>query len=160
MLKVKRQQMLNGFISTIVKESDLDVSEFWKFREFYSPGYFTHNETNVNYVQPFVIVNNLKTSGIISELLTYNSKLLKSHDSLLDEDVDLTEIVATFEDADVLINSNKLCLFEMDNRYHLYFIKPIDQMMEVNGLFDYRSGERELLKNKVWFNYTVIEIPK
>jgi len=63
-LKVKRQQMLNHFISTIKENNDIDAKEFWKFREFYSPGFFTHNEINVNYIQPFVIVDNQKTSKL------------------------------------------------------------------------------------------------
>ena len=38
----------------------------------------------------------------------------------------------------------------------IYFIKPISEMAQANGFFDYKDKDKKFLTGKYWYVYTII----
>src|SRR3989344_5616041 len=45
--QTKRQMLLNNFLQVVKQENKIDGQTYWRFRESYSPGYFTFSKNGV-----------------------------------------------------------------------------------------------------------------
>ncbi|NMB56783.1 hypothetical protein GYA19_02490 [Candidatus Beckwithbacteria bacterium] len=148
----KRKAYLNNFLEKVKNEQKIDPKAFWQFREFYSSGFFDFNKTNIeisSILQFYNLVNDK------NDILTFNSQYLKSIESIVNslnffdkKNLDCQNII--FENKNSLICENK------DKNINILFLKSIDEMKQVNGLFDYLGKEQKLLKDKYWLSQTTI----
>ncbi|PIP74645.1 MAG: hypothetical protein CO028_04090 [Candidatus Levybacteria bacterium CG_4_9_14_0_2_um_filter_35_21] len=151
-----RNNLFNSFHSQIIND-DFNAEDYWQFRERFSNGSFTADQTNTNFLGTFKITN---VSDQLTTLLFYNSKHLDSIDGLLKGNFSLiSEKIKQDFQGEILVETDKLVYIQIDDRnYILAFIEPIDTMKKVNGMFDYKPDEYELIKDCSWYNITRIQL--
>src|SRR3989344_1180556 len=65
----EQSKMLKTFISLVVKNQSINPQEYWEFREFYSPGFFTFSKTGIdNYTEDKILIESKVTIGDSSSL--------------------------------------------------------------------------------------------
>ena len=130
---------------------------YWQFRERFSPGAFTREEKNTDFFTTFRITSLEEES---TPLLFYTSEYLTSMDGLLlgDTRVRLNEFKAA-STGEILLESDSFILTKINQSQYLFvFITSTEEMQRVNGMFDYTSKERELIKNQQWYNVTQLTL--
>jgi len=153
-----RVKLLDNFTQALLDRKTLDAEEYWHFREVFSPGSFTYNQDAVEFRGTFRIasVKNL------TPLFFYNSKNINSIDGVVHKDeVDnlLKDFKEEYKFGEFLVDEQDLLLIKMtDKNYELLFIEPTSKMQKVNGLFDYKTQEREVIKDFYWYNKTSIKL--
>lgn len=130
---------------------------YWEFRERFSPGNFTAEQTNTDFLGTFKISS---VNEQLTPLLFYESKHLNSIDGLLKGPFSqISEKIKQDYFGEILIENDKLIYIKVEDwTYVLAFIEEIDRMKRVNGVFDYRSNEYELIKNHSWYNISKIQL--
>ena len=154
-----RSKLINNFIGSINSSDILNSQEFWLFRERYSPGHFTYNDQYVDLFQTFRIIG--KNESDQTDLLYYHSPLIASTESISLNPDYLNEVANKIHTSKIIAQSSDLLLYkevidESEEQFHLYFIKPIDDMMQTIGFFDYLPQEREILEGMYWVHYSKI----
>lgn len=154
--KYYRNNLFNSFHTQIIN-NDFNVEDYWQFRERFGNGSFTADQTNTGFFSTFKIlsINEQQTT-----LLFYNSKHLDSIDGLLKgQFLQVSEKIKQDFPGKILVERDKLIYIEIDDQnYILAFIEPIDTMKRVNGMFDYKPEEIELIKDSSWYNITRIQL--
>ncbi|MBU2632446.1 hypothetical protein KKG52_01905 [Patescibacteria group bacterium] len=163
LFSLKRQIMLNKFISNS-RVNGINPQEYWKFREFYSPGYFTfsRNEINVN-----LLNITQKKVGIEYDIdkinlsfLVFSSPLVNSIDSLT-EQTDLNSIINLEELSNakdiILKNKNSIIYKENSKTIKVIFLLKNEEMKKANGFFEYTDSDIKITDGKNWFNATSIK---
>lgn len=152
LLGFKSKNLYNSFVSQVIKDGEIDAKAFWKFREFFSQGYFDFNKDYIK-VSSILEIYNLDKDK--NEILYFKSQRLNSTESIVKDknffrkDLFGCEYVIFESDKEIICRRN-------GGKTIISFIKNIDEMREANGLFDYLETEKELLKDKFWLNYTEI----
>lgn len=158
----KRQAILNEFISTTKQRSLIDPQEYWKFREFYSPGYFIFSRSGIE--KPLISQMKEKIgikfieNNIDLTFLAFSSPLVNSLDMLTTKE-NLNEIFDQKQlpnENIIFMNKNSLIFRETQNVIKIIFLLNGRDMKKANGFFDYTGQDAELVKNKNWFNITVV----
>lgn len=146
------EEMQNNIIN-----DRFSAQDYWEFRERFSPGSFTINSDFIEFHATFRIT---KLDASLTPLLYYKSKYLNSTDSLIpNNDQYLISKHKNANDREVLKENEDLLLLKIDEKkYLLVFIQPIAKMKEVNGMFDYKKDESELINDQLWLNITEISL--
>lgn len=158
----KRQMVLNDFLLEVQKKHTISAQDFWKFREFYSPGSYIFERRGIPSGQLVQGEYNLGIVPVTSKVdrifLIFSSPHLKSMEALvttpyLSNVVDLTSL-----DKKTIIFSaiNELIYKDSDGKMHIFFVKPESQMQSANGFFDYTGEDKHLVAGKYWFDSTVV----
>lgn len=156
----KRDKVLNSFISKTQQENNLDERNFWKFREFYSPGYFDFNKNGLDSEKINNAEKKLKIAFVDtatrSAHLFFNSQLVESIDYLTPAS-QLKEIVALPNSQAIFQNNESVIYKNADESLTIIFLKPLDEMRRANGYFEYEGKDKELVQDKYWLNITKIK---
>lgn len=142
LLPFRRQTTLNEFISSTKHNGFINPQEYWKFREFYSPGYFTF-------------------SGDALESLVFSSPLVNSLDVLTDQ----TNLNAIFQKqlpkkSIIFMDKNSLIYQETPTIIKIVFLLSNNDLKKTNGFFDYNDKDKKPTENKNWYNTTTVRILK
>lgn len=162
---IKRIYMWKVFINKVNSDKKIDPQEYWKFREFYSPGYFLFKREGLNKQLVTdnirLIYSNLNTTYIYRPFLKYNSPLLSSLDMLVNSNK-ITDFINFHKipGRKILYKDGHSIIYALgDSNIKIIFLLPLAQMQKVVGLFDYRDQDKELVKkNYSWLNITDIKI--
>lgn len=159
-----RDAQLDRFVHNTKTNQELSLRSFWQFREEYSPGSFTFDPGVVHLGTQ--VIRNLPETG--QPLHTFTSRHSVSRDFVVQRDdsrplseqaeeflASQTNIQADQEQTEVLYQDETSRIFRTANgNTILFFFRPIEDLMGVDGLFDYTRPERELLQNTFWVNIT------
>jgi len=154
---IYRQKLFTKFYSQ-VKSHGLDSENYWQFRERFGSGHFTRNEEAIDFL---AIIRIASVNNNLTPLLFYKSSNFNSTDSLLlsSDSSNQLESFKLKNKGEILTATDTFLLIKTGNtNYALAFVKPISEMKKVNGLFDYKSSERELIKDYNWYNETWFSI--
>ena len=154
----KRDMTYNSFVSKTQNNQKLDPQEFWKFREFYSPGYFELKDQGLENSDVQSAVDEI---GLTPKGVTYTSLFRAKHSISLDgitESNSLDEIIDTKSLENITFqNENSVILTNNMNQKIIIFLLPVSEMKKANGFFEYDGKDKELLENKNWFNITMLK---
>lgn len=134
-LPIIREYRLNTFIKNTVKNNAISPQEFWQLREFYSPGAIHLNKPN----------------------LTFTSNKVVSHETLVDKKIALEHLLPKLNGWNILYRKTNELIATNGSDTLIYFIKPISEMAQANGFFDYKDKDEKLLINKNWYVITKIK---
>ena len=157
----KRQAILNDFISKTKMAGRIDAKDYWKFREFYSPGSFTFAKDG--------IAKSLSENATRQIGINYNSKLIDSTFLFFSSDrLDSLDMLTKQEDLNKIIDleqipkkniifRNKNCLIYKvnTNTVRIAFLLNMNDMQKVNGISDYLDSQSS--KGEDWFNVTSLK---
>lgn len=159
-LPLRRDNLIKEFTLQLVQKRLLDPQEYWKFREFYSPGYFDYNKKGLSdslrsqFITTIGIPTSLSSGSVF---LIYHSPKLSSVDLLVNKQDLRTIMNPNFTPKHVIYQDTSTLMYEEQESYKLIFIKPITQMRTAVGFFDYDAGDKNLLDGKAWLNLTEIK---
>lgn len=160
----KRQAILTEFIHKTKTEGKINPQEYWQFREFYSPGYFTFSETGVsesivnNVVKEIGVKYNRKEIDLTD--LFFSSPRLNSLD-MLTKQSSLNRLIdqKQFQKEKIIfIGSNSLIYQENPRAIKIVFLLSNADMQKANGFFDYQDKDKQLTEGENWFNITSLKI--
>jgi len=151
-----RNNLFNSFHSKIIN-NDFNAEDYWQFRERFGNGSFTADQTNTDFLGTFKISN---VNEHLTTLLFYNSRHLDSIDGLLKGSFSqISEQIKQDFPGEVLVENDGLIYIKVDDsNYILAFIESIDTMKRVNGMFDYKPDEYELIKDSSWYDISIIQL--
>ncbi|MDP2649550.1 MAG: hypothetical protein Q8P10_01775 [bacterium] len=160
---LKRQAILNDFINSTKQKGSIDPQEYWKFRDFYSPGYFIFSRSGIEETlalqtkEKIGIKYNEKNIDLI--FLDFSSPLVNSLDMLttsaeLNEIIDQEQLQAKNI---IFMNTNSLIYEENPRIIKIVFLLDNNDMKKANGFFDYGEKDKKLVENKNWLNITTIK---
>jgi hypothetical protein len=156
----KRDAILNQFITFTKQNGSLNPQEYWKFREFYSPGYFTFDRNGLvkDKTSAFINTTNIMlTDPTANVFLQYTSPKLNSLDILTSK--------STLDDVVSINGSNKNIIYkdkttqifrQTPDTITILFIKTANDMKKANGFFDYQNEDKNITVGKHWLNVTNI----
>jgi hypothetical protein len=158
----KREAVLNEFIDSTKRNGKIDPQEYWKFREFYSPGYFTFSRDGIE--KELIsktkekIGISYKENGIDLTFLVFSSPRVNSLDMLTTLDNLNTIINESKLSKNDIIFANENCLIykESPKIIKITFLLSVSDMKNANGFFDYNDKDKELVGVKNWYNTTTI----
>lgn len=164
LFSLKRQTVLSGFINQTKVSGAINPQDYWKFREFYSPGYFTFSKKGIS--KPLLDNAKKELKVEYSEkmvdltFLFFSSPNLKSLDMLtrqtnLDILID-KKLIA--KDSIIFMNKNSLIYKEDSNTINIIFLLNNTDVQKANGFFDYGDKDKKLTHGENWFNLTTIKI--
>jgi len=158
----KRQTILSEFINK-TKNNGINPQEYWKFREFYSPGYFNFSKDGIN--NPLLKQTKEKVGvkyndkNIDLTFLVFSSPRTSSLDMLtnqtyLDEIIEEKQLQKT---QIIFINKNTLIYKADAETIRVAFLLNNNEMKKANGFFDYKDKDKNITEGKNWFNITSIK---
>ena len=160
----KRQAVLNEFINKTKTEGKINPQEYWQFREFYSPGYFTFSGTGVS---ESLVYNAVKKIGIKYDRreidltdLFFSSQRLNSLD-MLTKQSSLNKLIdqKQFQKEKVIFMSSNSLIYQEDPKtIEIIFLLSNSDMQKANGFFDYQDKDKQLTEGENWFDITSIKI--
>ncbi len=153
----KREMTLNSFLDKTKQEQKINPQEFWKFREFYSPGYFELMDQGLENSEVNSAINEI---GLEPKGVAFTSLFKSKHSISLDgltENESLSEIIDLNSIQNIAFQNEHSMIFTNNNKTIMFFLLPISEMKKANGFFEYDGKDKELLENKYWFNITKIE---
>jgi hypothetical protein len=159
----KRQTILNEFINNIKTEKSINPQNYWKFREFYSPGSFNFSKTGLS---PSLVEQAVKKIGIkydnqkitLTDLL-FSSQKLNSLD-MLTKQTNLNDIVdlKQFKKEQVLLEGGNYLVYQENAKtIKIIFLLPNSELEKANGFFDYKDTDKKITEGENWFNVTSIK---
>ena len=153
---------LNTYLQETHLSEKIDARKYWEFREFYSPGSFHFSKTGLPHQTVSGVLNkaglSLSSDFKLSPFLVFTSPKLESVD-FLSERSTLEHIVPELKQNDgsiILKTTNEIMYHKDSSTIVMVFLKSPNEMRTANGFFDYRIADKELTKDKYWFNVTVI----
>jgi len=150
-----RQALFNQLQSELAA-NEFNPEHYWQFRERFSPGSFLRNQKNTGFFSTFRIT---AAENELTPLFNYESSYINSLDALIPNSSIsiLTNIKSEFPGEIVSSGENFVLIKRTETDYILAFFEPIEEMQKVFGLFDYIPKEKDLLKDKLWYNITFIK---
>ena len=158
----KRQNILTEFIKNTKTSGKINGQAYWKFREFYSPGYFTFSRSGIN---DSLSRKAIKEIGISYDqkrttltFLTYSSSRLYSLD-ILTKQSNLSKIFdqRSIKKENIIFNGENGIIYEEDSKkIKIVFLISNFEMKKANGFFDYQEKDKSLVEGENWFNVTTI----
>lgn len=132
--------MLSSFISSTKKRGKINPQEFWALREIFAPGVISVDKPAT--VSPFLV---FKSSKITSDELLVpaagnNSRTLPT--------------VPRKQQVDFRTNTE--LIYHDNTTMHIFFLKPISEMVKANATYDYKDKDKKFLEGKLWFVETTI----
>lgn len=141
----------------------IDVKEFWKFREFYSPGSFTFNRNGLKENDRSVSISNinlLRSNNEYLIFLKYESGKVESTDILTTvKSLDSYLKNSQIKKMKVISQGRNYVLLKQDTKNDiLIFLVDEAEMESANGFFDFREKDKELVKGKYWLDISLIRL--
>lgn len=142
-------------LSSSLENNNFDPEEYWEFRERFSPGTFLRDEQNTDFFATFRITH---VTDSLTPLFYYDSRYIRSLDAVVTGSAkDTLDIVKKDFPGEIVFEQSEYILIKAsENEYVFAFVKPIETMKQVVGMFDYIPKEMELLQAKQWYNVTYI----
>lgn len=131
--------LINSFVKESIKKGAIEPQEFWKVREFSSPGSFKYYRTHLDdkvIDKPFLI---------FESSIFYSEEFLVSDNSV----IELSKIKKQCKNILFETESEFFCVKNNDDLAIIYE-KSIDEMGKANGFLDIKGWDKELVKNKKW----------
>ncbi len=156
----KRDAILNDFINKTKTAGEIDAQSYWKFREFYSPGYFIFSRDGIkgeplkNAQKKIGIDYNIENIDLIA--LLFSSKKLGSLDMLTRQ----SSLSALFDrkqipKENIIFMGKKSVIYKEEPNYvKIIFLLNNKDMRRAIGFFDYKDKDRELTEGENWLNVT------
>jgi hypothetical protein len=157
---LKRQTVLNEFISKTKAEGLINSQEYWQFREFYSPGYFTFSRTGIaeSLAEKATIGIGVKYNQKEVDLidLYFSSQKLSSLD-MLTKQSNLNSIVdqKQFQNEKLIFMNNNSAIYQDGSKnIKIIFLLTNAEMQKANGFFDYTDKDKQITEGENWLNIT------
>lgn len=157
---LRRETVLKEFINETKIHGRVDPQNYWKLREFYSPGHFIFSRDGI---AESILMNTLKEIGIDYNsknvdltFLFFSSEKLHSLD-MLTKQASLSALInqKQIREKDIIfMNKNSLIYKEKQNLIKIVFLMSNSDMQLANGFFDYKDKDKNLIKGQNWFNIT------
>jgi len=160
----KRQAILNDFINKTKLEGMINPQQYWQFREFYSPGYFTFSRTGItksvseNVTNEIGIKYNQKEINLTD--LFFSSQRLTSLDMLTKQST-LNQLIdeKEFQKGKIIFMSRNSLIYQKNpETIQIVFLLSNVDMQKANGFFDYKDKDKQLTEGGNWFNITSLKI--
>jgi hypothetical protein len=158
----KRHAILNDFINKTEMTGKINPQDYWEFREFYSPGFFTFSKEGIaqsiskNAEKEIGINYDEKTTDLT--FLFFSSRWLNSLD-MLTKQTDLNKIIDVQKipkDNVIFIGKNCLIYKSDTNTIKISFLSSGTDMQRVSGISDYQDSKS--IGGKNWFNVTSLKV--
>lgn len=161
-----RNRLLKDFLDDTKNKKTIDARKFWTLREYYSPGSFvfkekglTDNETSATlkqfalsfnkrqYVYPFLIFSSEKFQSIETLVKTANLNSVIQDSS-----------AKNLKNCIIDQKTARIC-YRNEHELEVRFIKPMNEMRQTNGFFDYKRQDlAELTNGKYWLVISKINL--
>lgn len=157
----KRQATLSEFINSS-KTNGINPQEYWKFREFYSPGHFTYSKEGIG--ENLLNLTKIKTGIKYNEknidlaFLVFSSPHVNSLD-MLTKQTSLNSIVTEKQlpkEDIIFMDKNSLIYRENPKTIKIIFLLKNAQMKKANGFFKYTEADKQVTEGENWFNISSI----
>jgi len=136
-----RKHRLNTFLLHIKNKGVISSQEFWQFREFYYPGVIQFNRNNAILGKPFLI---------------FLSKKIESKEILVHEKTTFDSVLPNLKAWTINYRNKNEIVASNEKRLLILFVKPISEMSQANGFFDYKDKDKKILEGKRWYVYSEI----
>lgn len=140
----------------------INTQDYWKFREFYSPGYFTFSK---NGIAKSLSKNAEREIGISYDekvvdqpFLFFSSHWLNSLD-MLTQQTDLNKLINLkgITQNNIIFEGKNCLIYKSNaNAIKIVFLASSNNMQKVSGVSDYQDSKSSVGKN--WFNVTSLKI--
>jgi len=160
---IKRQMILQTFISSTKQTNNIDPQKFWEFREFYSPGYFTFNRNGLTNAQIKTIEDKtgipVDMKNVSKIFLIFTAPHLNSFEGFVTTTKlsDVVNIQALGSKETIFSNNNTLMYKDSMGSTHVIFLKPLSEMERANGFFNYNDTDKSLVQGKNWLEITTLD---
>jgi len=135
MIPFIREYRLSSFVRNTIEHNAISAQEFWQLREFYSPGVIQFDKRNI----------------------VFTSDKITSHEFLVDKKTTLQSLLPNEKNWHISYKNTNELIATSGTDTLVYFIKPISEMAQANGFFDYKDKDKKLLEGKNWYVVTVIK---
>lgn len=157
----KREQLLTSFLDAIKNTKTVNPKEFWKVREFYSPGHFVYDNRGIKATKlplTFLSLSNTNDHALFPFLI-YTSPLTQSIDYLTTlKTIRPILNLLSQEKMKIIVQTDTLFLGQKDNAMYLVFLASNKDLAQTNGFLDYQNKDKELTKDKQWLSLTRFEL--
>ena len=159
----KRQAILNEFINKTKTEGTINPQEYWQFREFYSPGYFTFSREGIakslslNAAKEISVKYNEKEINLTYSF--FSSQRLNSLD-MLTKQLNLNKLIDQKQfrkEKIIFMGKNSLIYKEDASTMEIVFLLSNADMQKANGFFNYQDKDRKITTGENWFNVTSLK---
>jgi hypothetical protein len=151
----RQEATLQSFLQKTITSEKINGQEYWKFREFYSPGHFDFNEKGLDGKDVAITLKELGANSSDDRFfLKFNSSDLVSLDGVSQKD-SIKQAIGDIK-GNVLIDKDDLLIIEQGDAVLIAFILPYSEMIKANGFLDYNKKELDYLKETNWLNITRI----
>lgn len=162
-----RQHRIEVFTHSIRSSRTVDPFIFWQLRDEYGAGVFTLSPRHTQLRETQELLIYPQSEWI--EFATYESPYLVSRDLLIpwtnlpekrygelldritEQQIPAERLIFQDEDTRVFYTNTHTLV--------VAFIKPIQEMSQVNGLFNFPERVQEQLRGRLWANVTVFTVP-
>lgn len=153
------ENRLENFITESKSGKGISGQEYWEFREFYSPGYFTFNKTGLTSGQMDKELKQiLKKIDSTSPILAFHSESLQSIDSLTTiPSIKSVKNAILFSGFKTIYEGKDQMIIEYSKKLYFFLLFSNEELQKTNGFLDYSENDRELTSNKKWLSISVIE---
>lgn len=157
----KRHLVWKAFIHDVREKQRIDPQSYWKFREFYSPGYFILSKTGLSQAdlkktEAFLPVS-LPSQPTLIPFAAFTSKYLHSVDSLASRSA-LSSFITIPSGRQVLFKNNNSVISLSGKTVTILFLMPESEMEKANGFFDYGGVDKKAVQGKYWLNVTSLTL--
>jgi hypothetical protein len=160
----KRQAVLNQFIDNTKINNKINPQEYWKLREFYSPGYFIFSRNGIEKTKLLQTKEKvgikLNAKNIDLVFLVFSSPRADSLD-MLTKQTNLNSIITgqqLSKENIIFMNKNSLIYEENPKTMKIVFLLSNTEMKKANGFFKYTENDKKITEGENWFNITSLKI--
>lgn len=148
----KRAALLQNFINDMQKKQDIDLRQYWEFREFYSPGSFNYEKNGL------FNKNDMRIMSLISQDPSVTPKLLFSSERVtsIGGRTKVKKLSAKNSYPNILLQTSSLVLSENETTIFLIFLKPVSEVKKANGFLQYEQTHDEK-QGDLWLEITTIQ---
>jgi hypothetical protein len=168
LFEFQRSQEVTRFFKSVMKEKGINAREYWKFREFYSPGVFTYDPHVIKLAETQTLAPDHPLCGI-TPLFFFHSRQLVSTDSIVSkilftkgEQTSSFLLIIAGEDPaseNILYRDDTQLIYLHDSStIRIVFMKSLEEMKKTNGFFDYTTGDMKFFQDQAWINKTDITL--
>ena len=137
---------------TCKKKQDIDLRQYWEFREFYSPGSFNYEKNGL------FNKNDMRIMSLISQDPSVTPKLLFSSERVtsIGGRTKVKKLSAKNSYPNILLQTSSLVLSENETTIFLIFLKPVSEVKKANGFLQYEQTHDEK-QGDLWLEITTIQ---
>ena len=159
-LSFLKEKRLKQFEDYLKNTAEFNPQIFWRFREFFCPGYFKIDKSGIkiddNELKLLDFLDKLKNNLFFAK---YQCNYLKSYEGLTKENKLESFFKDDFKKKFIIIKEAKNFIYFKDKKnqlIYLVFLLPSQKMKKAVGFFDYDEKDKKLVDDKNWINITII----